>query len=121
MINKKMVNWLVFSVLYFLTQAIYPCDFRFESSQKQVKIGAKTTVSIYVELVHGRCPVEINQTQVVSEGVRIDRKGQWQEVEDGIFRLDLTLTVTGKNARIGVTRDCRKKGYQQAMIDLPVQ
>ncbi len=96
---------------------LLPCDVRMECSQVMVKGKTKFEVRLFVETVHRRCPLDIDRTGLAPENLAIEKQGQWQQVEAGLYRLDLTVALKGKGAgRLRVMRECPKRGLQEELL-----
>jgi hypothetical protein len=98
---------------------LLPCDVSLETAPAVAGSKNKILVKLFVECVHRRCPLAIDQTRLETSGLAIERQGQWQEIGAGLYRLDLTVSLTGKgNGEIRVLRECVKHGLQQESLEI---
>ena len=76
-------------------------------------------VKLFVELIHKRCPVDIEKTRLVTAGAAIASQGQWKKVAAGIYQKDLIVSLNGKGkGEIRVHRDCPKTGQQEETLEI---
>ncbi len=76
-------------------------------------------VKLFVECIHRRCPVAIAETILETEGLKIEKRGQWELTEEGVYRLDLVVSLTGKDkGEIRVLRKCPKHGLQKETLEI---
>ena len=76
-------------------------------------------VKLFVECIHRRCPVAIEETLLETEGLKIEKQGEWELSEDGVYRLDLVVSLTAKDkGEIRVLRKCPKHGLQKETLEI---
>lgn len=76
-------------------------------------------VELFVECIHRRCPVAIGETILEAEGLKIEKRGEWELTEEGVYRLDLVVSLTGKDkGEIRVLRKCPKHGLQKETLEI---
>ena len=76
-------------------------------------------VKLFVECIHRRCPVSIEETLLETEGLKIEKRGEWELTEDGVYRLDLVVSITAKDkGEIRVLRKCPKHGLQKETLEI---
>ncbi len=114
---KKVLFVLIMAILGFVW-SLPGCDVTLEAKEIAGKNPATRSVRVVVEFTHGRCPVKIEETQFKTEGVRIDKRGLWKELPDGLYQIDLQVTLTGKNGKIAVVRECGKCGRRESLLTL---
>ncbi len=112
----------LFLILLLLTGAVmqlFPCDVTMETSLAAPSSNGRIQVKLFVECVHRRCPVSIDKSKLETSGLTIEKQGQWQEIGTGLYRLDLTVSLTGKgNGEIRVLRKCPKHGLQKETLEI---
>ena len=98
---------------------LFPCDVSVETAPAAAGGKNRLQVKLFVEQVHRRCPLEIGQTKLETTGLTIEKRGQWQAVGEGLYRLDLTVFLTGKGSgEIRLLRDCPKRGQQKEVLGI---
>jgi len=76
-------------------------------------------VKLFVEIIHRRCPLPIEETCLEAEGLEIEKRGEWERTEDGVYRLDLVVSLTGnEKGKICVIRKCPKHGLQKDVLEI---
>jgi hypothetical protein len=96
---------------------LFPCDVYAETARAAGK--DKVQVKLFVELVHRRCPVDIEKTRLAPAGVTIDGQSRWQKVAAGLYRKDLVVSLSEKaGGEIRVLRDCPKTGRQLEVLGI---
>jgi len=114
----KRVKWL--TLLIMLSggfAALFPCDVYMESSQIVAKGKNKFAVKLFVETVHRRCPLGVEKTGLTPEGLIIEKQGKWKKVEEGLYQMDLIVSLKGKSeGKLRVLRECPKRGLQEEIL-----
>ena len=86
---------------------LFPCDVYMETGPAAGGGKNALQVKLFVELIHRRCPVDIEKTRLVAAGAAIASQGQWKKVAAGIYEKDLVVSLNGKSqGEIRVLRDC---------------
>ena len=76
-------------------------------------------VKLFVEIIHRRCPVSIEETLLETEGLKIEKRGEWELADDDVYRLDLVVSLTTKDkGEIRVLRKCPKHGLQKETLEI---
>jgi hypothetical protein len=114
------------SALLFMTILLFgglasllPCDITIETSRAAASGKNKINVKLIVECIHKRCPVSIEKTTLVTDGMTIEKQGQWKTDGEGIYQMDLIVSLNGKDkGAIRVHRECPKTGHQEEILKL---
>jgi hypothetical protein len=114
------------STLLFLTimlcgglTSLFPCDITMETSQAAASGKDKINVKLIVECIHKRCPVSIEKTTLATDGLTIEKQGQWKKDGEGIYQMDLLVSLNGKGkGEIRVRRECPKAGHQEETLEI---
>jgi len=110
---------LLLIVLFAGFASLLPCDVYMKTVPVSGGAGKKVQVSLFVEFIHKRCPVKIEETKLDAKGVAIEKQGAWKKVEDFIYEKDLVLVLNGKGAgEIRVLRQCPKTGLQEEVLGI---
>ena len=115
---KRFALILLTVLLWGALAPLFPCDVYLETNPAG---GGKNRIQVrlFVELVHRRCPVDIHKSKLETSGMKIEKQGQWQNLDDGLYRLDLVVTLTSEgNGEIRVLRDCPKHGMQKEILGI---
>ena len=113
----KLLAWLV--LLGGGLTALFPCDISFETAKIVEKGKNKVQVKILVETVHGNCPLNIEKTGLVFDGLKVEKKGQWKKIDDYTCQIELKVALSAnKPGEIQVVRDCSKKGLHQQTLKI---
>jgi len=97
---------------------LFPCDVTMETSRAAGEKD-KIQVRLLVECIHRRCPVKIEATRLEADGLVIEKQGQWQRAEDGVYRMDLVVSLQGsERGEIRVLRSCPKRGLQKETLEI---
>jgi|FrelakmetLWP11LW_1041352.scaffolds.fasta_scaffold28135_2 hypothetical protein len=116
---KTLLQRLLAVALLGASAGLFPCDVTMETSPAVPAGKGKIQVKLFVECVHRRCPVRIDMTKLETAGLTIEKQGQWQVIGTGLYRLDLTVSLTGKgNGEISVLRQCPKHGQQKETLEI---
>ncbi len=79
----------------------------------------KVQVKLFVEFIHKRCPVKIEETRLVPQGVAIETQGPWKKIAACIYEKDLVVVLNGKGkGEIRVLRECPKTGLQEEVLGI---
>ncbi len=110
-------------VLIFLLSAglatLFPCDISFETAKIVENGKNKVSVKILVDIVHRNCPVNIEKTMLVFDGVQVEKKSAWKKIDACTWEMKLTGTLPGNKAgEIRVARDCPKRGLHQEILKI---
>lgn len=109
----------VLSVLFIAIVFVYSslaCDIKFKilSNQKdKYNVNDEFIVKVTVYFTHKNCSEGINNTNFVTDGMKISSATKWTEVEPGIFERKLKIQVVGtKNGKMALkaVRKCKKEG-----------
>jgi hypothetical protein len=93
---------------------IWPCDVTAETAAAG---KGKIAVKLFVDCIHRRCPLAITDTRLETEGLVIEKQGEWKKVEGSVYELDMVVSLTGKSkGKIRVLRSCPKRGLQEEAI-----
>jgi hypothetical protein len=116
----KTCIWLsTFLLLFGVILPLFPCDVYMETGPATANGKNAVQVKLFVELIHRRCPVDIEKTRLVAAGVAIASQGQWQKVAAGVFEKDLVVSLGEKGkGEIRVLRDCPKTGLQEEILGI---
>ena len=99
--------------------ALFSCDITMETAKAAGGSRDQVQVKLFVECIHKRCPVKIEDTQLTFDGLMVVKQGQWQKVEPGIYRLDLIVSLgTSAKGGIRVLRKCPKTGLQEEELEI---
>jgi len=99
--------------------SLFPCDVYMETGPAAAGKKNAVQVKLFVELIHRRCPVDIEKTRLVATGAAIASQGQWKKVAAGIFEKDLVVSLAEKGkGEIRVLRDCPKTGLQEEILGI---
>jgi hypothetical protein len=99
--------------------SLLPCDVYMETGPAATGGKNAIQVKLFVELIHKRCPVNIEKTQLVAAGVAIASQGQWQKIAAGVFEKDLVISLGEKGkGEIRVLRTCPKTGLQEEILGI---
>jgi len=114
---KKATSLILALLLAGGLMQLLPCDVFMESSQVTIKGKNKIEVKLFVETVHRRCPLGVEKTGLTPEGLTIEKQGQWQKVEEGLYRLELIVALKGKGeGKLHVLRKCPQRGLQEEIL-----
>ncbi len=96
---------------------LLPCDVTAET--KPAKEKGKIEVKLFVDCVHRSCPLAIQETKLETEGLKIEKQGEWTPVEERFYQLDLVVSLTEKEGgAIRVIRECPRRGTQEEIIKI---
>jgi len=109
---------LLFTILILVLGAsnISACEIFFDvkSNQKEIySINDTIVIKANVILTHRICPVGMAQTEIETSGLEIISDGGWEEVEPGMWEMEIKLVVRGtKSGDLSITgiRRCEKEG-----------
>jgi hypothetical protein len=99
--------------------SLLPCDITMKTSQAAASGKDKINVKLIVECIHKRCPVSIEKTTLAADGITIEKQGPWKNDGEGIYKMDLIVSLNGKvKGEIRVHRECPKTGHQEETLKL---
>ena len=112
---KKSIMLLAI-VLSGAAASLFPCDITVETQPAAAK--NKIEVRLTVECFHRRCPVNIEKTELATDGLVIEKQEQWKKTGEGIYQMDLMVSLKAKEkGTITVRRECPKTGHQEEILD----
>ncbi len=119
-INMKRLTLLFMTIMLFGGLAsLLPCDITMETHQAAASGKNKINVKLIVECIHKRCPVSIEKTTLATDGMTIEKQGPWKKDGEGIYQMDLIVSLNGKaKGEIRVRRECPKTGHQEETLKL---
>ncbi len=98
---------------------LFPCDITMETAPAVAGSKKKILVTLSVESIHRRCPLAIDKTALETEGLVIEKQGQWQKVDECLYKMDLIVSLKGKSkGEIRVLRTCPKRGLQKEIFEI---
>ena len=98
---------------------LLPCYVYIETGPVAKGNKDQLEIKLFVECIHRRCPVAIEETILETEGLKIEQQGEWQAGENDVYRLDLLVTLTAKDkGEIRVIRKCPKHGLQKEILEI---
>jgi hypothetical protein len=96
---------------------LFPCDISFETAQVVESGKSKVNVKVLVEIVHGNCPLNIEKTGLLLNGLTVEKRGPWKKIDEYTWQLELKVVLNDKKpGEIRVVRDCSKKGLHQQTL-----
>jgi hypothetical protein len=99
--------------------SLFPCDVYMETAPVAGNAKNKVQVKLFVEFIHKRCPVKIEETRLEAKGVAIESQGQWKKVDVCVYEKDLVVVLSGKSkGEIRVLRECPKTGLQEEVLGI---
>ena len=108
---------LMIVLLFVSALQLLPCDVTAET--RPAKKKGQIEVKLFVDCVHRSCSLAITDTKLETEGLKIEKQGEWTRVEDRFYQLDLVVSLTGKEGgSIRVIRDCPKRGSQEEVVKI---
>lgn len=115
---KKSIFLLATLLLMGSMTQLRPCDVTVET--KAAKEKGKIEVKLCVDRFHRSCPLDIGETDLKAEGLVIEKKGEWRNVEGSLYEIDLVVRLTGKKkpGTITVLRCCPKRGLQEEAVTI---
>jgi len=114
---KKSIFMLLALLLLGGRASLFPCDITMETGPAAAK--NKINVRLIVECIHRRCPVNIEKTKLATDGLVIEKQGQWKKTGEGIYQMDLIVSLKGKEkGAITVRRECPKTGHQEEILEI---
>jgi hypothetical protein len=118
--NMKRLKLLLLLILLPAGLAsLFPCDVYMETGPAAAAEKNRIQVKLFVELIHKRCPVNINATVLTATGLAIERQSLWKQVEPGIYQKELVVSLNGKaKGEIRVLRECPKTGIQAETLGI---
>jgi len=110
---------LLLIVLFAGFATLLPCDIYMKTVPVTGGDKNRIQVKLFVEFIHKRCPVKIEETKLEAKGVVIEKQGAWKKVEDLVYEKDLIVVLNGKgNGEIRVLRQCPKTGLQEEVLGI---
>ena len=99
--------------------SLFPCDVYMETAAVAGNAGDKVQVKLFVEFIHKRCPVKIEETKLDAKNVMIEKQGQWKKIDVCLYEKDLVVVLNKKGAgEIRVLRECPKTGLQEEVLGI---
>ncbi|MBN2400553.1 hypothetical protein EH223_09180 [candidate division KSB1 bacterium] len=119
----KKIKLLVFMFLFSAgLTTLFPCDISFETAKIVENGKNKINIKILVDIVHRNCPVDIEKTRLVFDGIQIEKKSPWIKIDACTWEMELTGTLPGnKTGEIHVVRECSKRGLHQESLKIEAQ
>ena len=119
----KKIKWLLWTIMLLAgLSTLFPCDISFETAKIVENGKTKTHVKVLVDLVHGRCPADIEKTCLACAGIKVEKKGQWQKVDESTWRLEFNAILNGSKAgEVRVSRECPKRGSHSQTLTIAPQ
>jgi hypothetical protein len=114
--RKTIISGLI--LIFFGTMSSSACEIFFEIINKEktvYSVNDTIVVKANVILTHRICPVALEQTELLTNGLKIIADKKWVEVEPGMWEKEIHLLVTGtKSGEISISgiRKCDKDGGQ---------
>ena len=116
---KKSILLILAIMLSGATATLFPCDITMTTGPAAAGAKNKIKVRLTVECIHRRCPVNIEKTKLAVEGLVIEKQGKWKKTGEGIYQMDLIVSLKGKeNGEITVRRECPKTGHQEETLEI---
>ena len=98
---------------------LFPCDVYMETAPVPGNGKNKVQVKLFVEFIHKRCPVKIEETRLDAANVTIEKQGQWKKIDAFLYEKDLVVVLNKKGAgEIRVLRECPKTGLQEEVLGI---
>jgi hypothetical protein len=119
----KKIKWLALSMLLSAgLSTLLPCDISFETAKIVENGKNKTHVKVLVDIVHGRCPVDIEKTSLACTGIKVEKKGQWKKIDASTWQLEFNAVPSGSKAgEVCISRDCPKRGLHSETLKIDPQ
>ena len=100
-------------------KSLLPCDIYMETSPVAGKAKNKLQVKLFVEFIHRRCPVKIEETRLDAKNAAIEKQGEWKKIDACLYEKDLVVVLNKKGAgEIRVLRECPKTGLQEEVLGI---
>jgi hypothetical protein len=100
-------------------KSLLPCDVYMETAAVAGNAKNKVQVKLFVEFIHKRCPVKIEETRLDSKNLLIEKQGQWKKIDACVYEKDLLVVLTKKGSgEIRVLRECPKTGQQEEVLGI---
>ncbi|MFH2107779.1 MAG: hypothetical protein ABII93_03840 [Chrysiogenia bacterium] len=116
---KKPIILLLAILLAGAAASLFPCDITMETQPAAAGAKNKIKVRLTVECFHRRCPVNIEETKLAAKDLVIEKRGQWKKTGEGIYQMDLMVSLKGKEkGAITVRRECPKTGHQEEILEI---
>jgi len=116
---KKSILLILAIMLSGATATLFPCDITMTTGPAAAGAKNKIKVRLTVECIHRRCPVNIEKTKLAVEGLVIEKQGKWKKTGEGIYQMDLIVSLNGKEkGKIRVRRECPKTGHQEETLEI---
>jgi len=98
---------------------LFPCDVYMETTAVAGNDKNKVQVKLFVEFIHRRCPVKIEETRLDAKNVMIETQGQWKKIDACLYEKDLVVALNKKGqGEIRVLRECPKTGLQEEVLGI---
>lgn len=116
---KRTLQLLLALALFAGTISLFPCDVYMETAAVSGNAKNKVQVKLFVEFIHKRCPVKIEETRLDAKNVTIEKQGQWKKIDVCLYEKDLVVVLNKKGAgEIRVLRECPKTGLQEEVLGI---
>ncbi|MCU0237338.1 MAG: hypothetical protein MUC72_09675 [Acidobacteria bacterium] len=100
-------------------KSVLPCDVYMETAPVAGNARNKVQVKLFVEFIHKRCPVKIEETRLDPKNVSIEKQGEWKKIAVCTYEKDLVVVLSGKGPNeIRVLRECPKTGLQEEVLGI---
>lgn len=115
---KKALSMIavVFSLIILQSTAIFACDIDFkvtDNNKSSYEIGDVVVIKLSVALTHRHCHVDIEKTQINSNGLEVMGATKWTEKTSGLWERKVKVKVTKKGkVSLSAVRTCDKEGGQ---------
>ncbi len=114
---RKKVIVAVLTLLVLAFQA-FPCKIYFQPDKLIVEKGKKVEITVFVKLEHRRCPIDIEETKIDVENVKIVAGPDWSKEGRMLYAGKLRIILTGEQGKIRVYRECDKKGLSEGILEI---
>ena len=113
---KKSIMLLAI-VLSGAAASLSPCDITVETQPAAAK--NKIEVRLTVECFHRRCPVNIEKTELATDGLVIEKQEQWKKTGEGIYEMALVVSLKAKEkGRSLCAASAPKTGHQEEILTI---
>lgn len=100
-------------------KSLLPCDVYMETAPVAGKAKNKLQVKLFVEFIHRRCPVKIEETRLDPKNIAIEKQGEWKKIASCLYEKELVVVLGGKGPNeIRVLRECPKTGLQEEVLGI---
>lgn len=100
-------------------KSLLPCDVYMETAPVAGAAKNKVQIKLFVEFIHRRCPVKIDETRLDPKNVTIVKQGEWKKIDTCLYEKDLVVVLAKNGAgEIRVLRECPKTGLQEEVLGI---